>query len=215
MSFRNRIKILKLISKFNDLVELAQSVLIKYSVFSRIVSEYRNSFKTARPQTHLDEFNEDIQTHFLELAKTMLVRLNSQYLAGFSFNATQDRIVGWFNNQPFHTSPLSINLIHNAMIKAKFDSNHSIRVTNLPIPFRVDSRMSMLMAGNNIGFQLATNISFAMAFVAAFYVMFYIKVSSSFFVLHQDKLLFETKLLFFSFPRSVSRKQNFYSLSVV
>lgn len=70
-----------------------------------------------------------------------------------------------------------MNMVHNAMIKAKFGSDHSISVTNWPLPFRVESRLSFLLgAGNNMGFQLATNISFAMAFVSGFYVMFYIKV---------------------------------------
>lgn len=140
------------------------------------MAQYRQSIIELPPEARLDEFSGDIQTHFLDLAKTILVRLNSQYLAGFSYDYEYDRIIAWFNNQPFHTSPLSINLVHNAMIKSKFDSDHSIRVVNSPLPFRVESRMNMLMAGNNIGFQLATNISFAMAFVSAFYVMFYIKV---------------------------------------
>lgn len=93
-----------------------------------------------------------------------------------SINANTSQIIGWFNNQPLHTMPLSINLIHNAMVKSKFGADHSIAVTNKPLPFKVESRIDMLLAGNNIGFQLATNISFGMAFVSAFYVMFYIKV---------------------------------------
>lgn len=124
----------------------------------------------------IDEFEEDIQDHFLDLAKTMLVRLNSRYLAGMSVNSTHSTdIIAWFNNQPFHTTALSINLIHNAMIKATLGPEYNIKVTNSPLPFRVESQMSMLMAGSNMGFQLATNISFAMAFVSSFYLMFYIR----------------------------------------
>lgn len=104
----------------------------------------------------------------------MLVRLNARYLAGMSLvNDTQ--IVAWFNNQPFHTAPLSVNLVHNAVVRAKFGEDYSIHVSNSPLPFRVESTMSLLMAGSNMGFQLATNISFAMAFVSSFYIMFYIK----------------------------------------
>lgn len=122
----------------------------------------------------MDEFNEDIQEHFLELAKSILVRLNSQYLAGISINNNSE-IIGWFNNQPFHTTALSLNLLHNAMVKSTLGTDYSIKVTNSPLPFRVESTMSMLMAGNNMGFQLATNISFSMAFVSSFYLMFYIR----------------------------------------
>lgn len=131
-----------------------------------------------RPNDQLIALDGDIQQHFLELAKTMLVRLNSRYLAGMSVDSN-GTIIGWFNNQPLHTLPLSINLIHNAIVRSKLGNNHSIRVINSPLPFKLESRVDMLLAGNNIGFQLATNISFAMAFVSAFYAMFYIKVKAS------------------------------------
>lgn len=104
----------------------------------------------------------------------MLVRLNAQYLAGMSVSNTSD-IIAWFNNQPFHTTALSINLIHNAMVKSTLGADYSIEVSNSPLPFRVESTMSLLMAGSNMGFQLATNIGFSMAFVSSFYLMFYIK----------------------------------------
>ncbi|XP_055298016.1 phospholipid-transporting ATPase ABCA3-like isoform X5 [Sitodiplosis mosellana] len=140
----------------------------------RIFEKYRTYIQNQGEDNRLDEFNEDIQEHFLKLAKSILVRLNSQYLAGMSINNNSD-IIGWFNNQPFHTTALSINLIHNAMIKTTLGDDYSIEVTNSPLPFRVESTMSMLMSGQNMGFQLASNISFAMAFVSSFYLMFYIK----------------------------------------
>lgn len=104
----------------------------------------------------------------------MLVRLNERYLAGMSLD-NNSQIIAWFNNQPFHTSALALDLVHNAMIKSKLGSEYSVKVSNKPLPFRVESTMSLLMASNNMGFQLATNISFAMAFVSSFYIMFYIK----------------------------------------
>lgn len=143
-------------------------------IFS-IFEQYHDQIQQQGPENRLDEFTNDIQDHFLQLAETILVRLNSQYLAGMSLNANRDKIIGWFNNQPFHTAALSLNLIHNAMLKATLDSDYSIEVANWPLPFRVESTMSMLMAGTNMGFQLATNISFALAFVSSFYIMFYIK----------------------------------------
>lgn len=143
-----------------------------------MTEEYRNVFKTLPSASALYEFSEGVESRFLELAKTILIRLNSKYLVGYSYDLELDSIIAWFNNQPFHTTSLSMNMVHNAMIKAKFGSNYSISVTNWPLPFRVESRLSFLLgAGNNMGFQLATNISFAMAFVSGFYVMFYIKVS--------------------------------------
>lgn len=136
--------------------------------------QYRQNIESQGPDNQLDIFNADIEKRYLNLAKTMLVRLNDRYLAGLSLvNDTQ--IVVWFNNQPLHTTALSLTLIHNAMIKATLGTNYSVHVTNFPLPFRIESTMSLLMMAQNMGFQLATNISFAMAFVSAFYIMFYIK----------------------------------------
>lgn len=120
----------------------------------------------------------------MELAEKYLVRLNAQYLTAVSRNETeQNQMIVWFNNQPLHTAPLAMNLLHNAMARAVLGNDHSIRVVNKPLPFTLDSRITMLLtAGNNIGFQLATNVSFAMAFVSAFYILFYIKVIN--YILH-------------------------------
>lgn len=116
----------------------------------------------------------DIEERFLHLAKTMLVRLNDRYLAGLSL-VNDTEIVAWFNNQPMHTTALSLTLIHNAMIKSTLGHEYSIHVTNFPLPFRIESTVSLLMMAQNMGFQLATNISFSMSFIASFYIMFYVK----------------------------------------
>lgn len=119
---------------------------------------------------------DDIENHFLTLAGRKLVTVNSQYMAGLSFNSTTNHIVAWFNNQAFHTSPLSLNEIHNAMVKETFDSNHSIQVINWPLPYNEDSLDHLLTSKNDIGHKIAMNLSICMAFVAAFYVIPQIKV---------------------------------------
>lgn len=136
--------------------------------------QYRKDIESQGSDNQLDVFDTDMEQHFLDLAKTILVRLNDRYLAGLSLvNDTQ--IVAWFNNQPWHTTALSLTLIHNAMIKSTLGPDYSVHVTNFPLPFRIESTISLLMMAQNMGFQLATNISFAMAFVSSFYIMFYIK----------------------------------------
>lgn len=136
--------------------------------------QYRKDIENQGPDNQLDIFNVDIEGRFLDMAETMLVRLNDRYLAGLSVvNDTQ--IVAWFNNQPLHTTALSLTLIHNAMIKSQLGTDYSVHVTNFPLPFRIESTLSLLMVAQNLGFQLATNISFSMAFVSSFYIMFYIK----------------------------------------
>lgn len=112
----------------------------------------------------------------------MLATINSFYLAATTIGSNvngSEAIVAWFNNQLYHTAPLSLNLVHNAIVRAALGPDHSIRVINNPLPFTLESRQEIVSieASQNVGFQLASNLSFAMAFVAAFYVLFYIKVN--------------------------------------
>lgn len=101
--------------------------------------------------------------------------MNSHYLAGMSFNQNVQKIIAWYNNQPYHTMPLSLYLTHNAMVKSMLGQEHSIHVSNYPLPFQVESTIDMSNASYRIGFQLATNLSFAMSFIATFYILFLIK----------------------------------------
>lgn len=147
--------------------------------FSRIIEEYKSYFKTAPSQSSLVVIqDQSFDDYLLNLGRKFLVRINSQYLAAASFETINgsETIVAWFNNQPFHTAPLAVNLVNNAVVRAALGSDHSIRIINKPVPFTIESQMKMLEAGNNIGFQLASNVGFAMAFVAAFYVLYYVKV---------------------------------------
>lgn len=132
---------------------------------------------TKKHQTLVIEITDDIQEYFLNLAREKLVLLNTQYMAGLSFDSQNDRFIAWFNNQAFHTSALSLSAIHNAMVKEKFGSNHSIQVTNWPLPYGEDSLDHLLESQNDIGYKIAMNLSIAMAFVASFYAIPQIKVS--------------------------------------
>ena len=111
--------------------------------------------------------------YYLNVSNKILTRVNKRYLFGASIG--QSNITMWFNNQPYHSSPISLSLIHNAILRAVSERNCSISVSNKPLPFRAESRVMMLQAGNNMGFQLSFNIGFAMAFVASFFVIGYIK----------------------------------------
>lgn len=136
--------------------------------------EYARTVQEKGSDNSLIEIKDDIQMHFLEMAKTKLVELNVKLIGGMSLN-NDSQIIAWFNNQPFHTSALSLNLLHNALIKWKLGSNHSIHVINHPLPFRIEASTGLSMISNSIGFELASFLPFIMAFVSSFYVIFYVK----------------------------------------
>lgn len=86
-------------------------------------------------------------------------------------------IVAWFNNQPFHGAPLSVTLAHNAIVQAKLGAAFGISLKNSPLPYVTRSQIEMLRSGGSFGFKLAISVTFAMAFLAAFYLVPYVKVS--------------------------------------
>lgn len=144
------------------------------SIETRIFENYRNQFKElARDKFQFEQINKDMEQHYLNKSNQFLARVNSRYLFGVTIDSPN--ITVWFNNQPYHASPVSLSLVHNAILSAVAGRNCSIDVSNKPMPYRTESRMMMLQAGNNMGFQLAFNIGFAMAFVASFFVIVYIK----------------------------------------
>lgn len=111
--------------------------------------------------------------------------LNYRYIVGFDQRPTSDssspdknynELIGFFNNQPFHSPPLSMNLITNAILRPK---NYTIGLTNHPFPYT--GLDSLKQAGRlyTVGFQVGYNIAFGMSFLAAGFVVFLIKERES------------------------------------
>ena len=124
-----------------------------------------------------DVGSDDMTTYYLKLSEKYLARVNKVYLYGASFKPSN--ITVWYNNKPYHSPPVSLSLVHNAILKAITKKNCSLHVANNPLPFKSDSRMAMQKTLSNLGFQLSFNIGFAMAIVASFFVIDYIKERST------------------------------------
>lgn len=108
-----------------------------------------------------------------EMFQTYFV--NSRYIVGATIKSDQP-IVAWFNNQPYHGATLSVNLVHNALIQTYLGPAYGISLINKPLPYATKSQMEMLSSGGSFGFKLAISVSFGMALMAAFYVLPYVKV---------------------------------------
>lgn len=59
--------------------------------------------------------SQNFSEYILNLGRQIQVRINSRYLASATIHS--NNITAWLNNQPLHTAPLTVNLIHNAIIK--------------------------------------------------------------------------------------------------
>uniref|UniRef100_A0A1I8Q220 ABC transporter domain-containing protein n=1 Tax=Stomoxys calcitrans TaxID=35570 RepID=A0A1I8Q220_STOCA len=115
--------------------------------------------------------------YIVELGRKIQVRINSRYLAAASIRS--NNITAWLNNQPLHTAPLTVNLVHNAIVKAAMNESYEIEVTNAPLPYSTETVLNQLNTGNNLGTQLSTNLCFCFCFVSAFYILFPIKERES------------------------------------
>ncbi|CAL8096130.1 unnamed protein product [Orchesella dallaii] len=125
--------------------------------------------------------NQTFTDYILQKFDEDLVLLNYRYIVGFdqrptSPNNEYNELIGFFNNQPFHSPPLSMNLITNAILHPK---NVTIKLTNHPFPYT--GLDSLKQAGRlyTVGFQVGYNIAFGMSFLAASFVVFLIKERES------------------------------------
>lgn len=147
-----------------DLQEIARQ-------YAKIASSYGDNYEFvhSNPQNFRD--------FILDLGETQQVRINARYLVAASVNT--DNIIAWWNNQPLHTAPLALSMVHNAIAKALLTENHEITVTNAPLPYRPETQAAQINNGGGVGTQLAMNICFCMSFVTAFYILFVIKEHAS------------------------------------
>lgn len=59
--------------------------------------------------------------------------------------------------------------------RALKDDSYKITVTNAPLPYTTETKLTQLNIGNNLGTQLASDLCFSFGFVSAFYIIFLIK----------------------------------------
>lgn len=85
-------------------------------------------------------------------------------------------VTAWFNNQPYHSIPLSIGLVHTSLVRAILGPSFDITVTNAPLPYNLETQKQQVAIAGQLGFVLAVNTAYAMAFVMAFFVLPYIRV---------------------------------------
>ena len=158
-------------------VELASPNSSLAASFSRI---YKGQFDPNGPDKYEDvQHGKAMGDHFLARAMNNVPFVNSHLLTGVTLsagNSTDENkilVTGWFNNQPYHVPPLSLNLIHNALLILRTgDSAYRLNVTNHPLPFTEFEKMDNEGGGSSIGFQVGFNLAFGMAFLSASFVLF-------------------------------------------
>lgn len=114
-----------------------------------------------------------MESNILKIAQTSFKEYLFQYLVAASIlkNGT---IVAWFNGQPLHSAALSLNLVHNTIIKNALGDDYGVRVTNQPLPFSPEK--NSYISYDSFGNIFPYIISFMMAIFSASYVTYLVKV---------------------------------------
>lgn len=119
----------------------------------------------------------------LDMANSHSREFKFQYLVAASF-LENNTIIAWFNNQAYHTAALTLSLVHNALVKDFFGSDHSIAVTNAPFKFipKTDDNPEFENI-DTFGFMFSLVVGSIWSVVSASYIAFYIKVKYKLFKL--------------------------------
>lgn len=130
----------------------------------------------------------DMNTTLLESAQTSLKEYLFQYLAAASV-LNETTIVAWFNGQPLHSAPLSLDLVHNAIIKTMLGADHSICVANKPLSFFPNNNSHY--GGDGYGQLFPIVVGSVMTVLSASYVGYHIKVYTKKFAGKHNSVHFE------------------------
>lgn len=102
-------------SYLTTVTTLERSALPPGSVAEAISTNYENMIKALPADHTLMLANKNFEDAILDQYHTSLSATNLNYMVGAAFN--ESTITAWFNNQGYHTAPLAVNLINNAMLK--------------------------------------------------------------------------------------------------
>ncbi|XP_017079298.2 phospholipid-transporting ATPase ABCA1-like isoform X2 [Drosophila eugracilis] len=109
------------------------------------------------------------EDYILDVGGKKQTGINSQYLVAATF--FESRIIARLNNQAYHTAPLTINMVHNAMAKALVGPQVQIQVTNSPLQFHLSTDSNLLTKFKNVGV-VAVALFLSMSFVSSMYILF-------------------------------------------
>ncbi|KAF5269887.1 hypothetical protein FQR65_LT05685 [Abscondita terminalis] len=150
-----------------------------------IVNEINNSYYLnykdmlgAMNKTYLNSVNGNMTILALSEAEKDLSIYNTRYITGATFHANNS-ITAWFSNQPYHGTPLALQLVLNCILHTEVSPEYNIFMYNHPLPYTVDTKFTKMLESNTMGYQISFNLGFSMAFVSSFYVMFYIQERAS------------------------------------
>ncbi|XP_055050856.2 phospholipid-transporting ATPase ABCA3 [Misgurnus anguillicaudatus] len=91
--------------------------------------------------------------------------------AALSKSRTHTEMIGYFNNQGYHTSATALMLIDNALYKQLAGPNASILTGNYPMPRNMSENAQSQLSEGSTGFAIAINLMYGMASLASTFAL--------------------------------------------
>lgn len=102
--------------------------IIEYDDSSKsFMNSYENLLSS---ENSVERIKDDMATYYLKKSNKSLATMTRKYLVGATLKT--DGFEAWFNGEPLHTMPLTLNTINRAIIKNFMGNNHDILLTNKP-----------------------------------------------------------------------------------
>lgn len=138
----------------------------------RFTEQY--SANIMKSSAKLQVTSDDVRKMMSETARSSFKEYLFQYLVAAS--VSNETIIAWYNGQPLHSAALSLDLVHNALIKMVFGDSYSIHVTNKPFPFLPENNTIPVYHYDSFGGSFPIVIGIILLMISSSYVTYHIKV---------------------------------------
>ena len=120
------------------------------AVAAAYAAQFANTSTNPIYVNNLTEFknNASLLNYFISKGKKNLGTYTSHYLvaAGIEekYRNKKDHIhlSGWFNNEAYHTPAMTLNVLHNAVLRMLTNNTHFLSAVNHPLPRTVQDQVS-------------------------------------------------------------------------
>ena len=133
---------ISLVQYLTTVTTIEKGTLPSDSISEKIFTNYESYVKGLSNEHTLYIATKNFEDAILDKYGESLSRTNLNYMVGVTID--EFNITAWFNNQAYHTAPLAVNLINNAMLKGiSGNAARQMNLINKPLPFTTESRVSL------------------------------------------------------------------------
>lgn len=100
----------------------------------KFMDRYASEVERTGAQHTSRRIEEDVGVYLLRIARRDFAKFTRHYVVSASVD--EEDIVAWFSNQYYHTAPVSLQLVYNALLAAATNSDkYRLTLRNYPLPF--------------------------------------------------------------------------------